>query len=135
MRRLQSLPGDMPAGLCRASQIGALLESWYAVPDRFDLYNHAYRRHESDLYRQIRLSTYGRDFGQTSWVTTEESDAIPRLLQISAGSDVLEIGFGSGLYAIHLAEKTAAASPDWKSTHMRWPRPSSWHVGATWRRR
>jgi len=76
------------------------------VPDKFDLYNHAYRRHESDLYRQIRLSTYGRDFGQTSWVTTEESEAIPRLLQISAGSDVLEIGFGSGLYAIHLAEKT-----------------------------
>jgi SAM-dependent methyltransferase len=76
------------------------------VPDKFDLYNHAYRRHESDLYRQIRLSTYGRDFGQTSWVTTEESEAIPRLLEISASSDVLEIGFGSGLYAIHLAEKT-----------------------------
>ena len=76
------------------------------MPDKFDLYNHAYRWHESDFYRQIRLSTYGRDFGQTSWVTTEESDAIPRLLQLSASSDVLEIGFGSGLYAIHLAEKT-----------------------------
>ena len=76
------------------------------MSDRFDLYNHAYRGHESDVYRQIRLATYGRDFGQTSWVTTEESDAIPRLLEISAGSEVLEIGFGSGLYAIHLAQTT-----------------------------
>lgn len=76
------------------------------MSDRFDLYNNAYRGHESDVYRQIRLATYGRDFGQTSWVTTEESDAIPRLLHISASSEVLEIGFGSGLYAIHLAETT-----------------------------
>lgn len=76
------------------------------MSDKFDLYDHAYRRHESDIYRQIRMATYGRDFGQTSWVTTEESDAIPRLLQLSASSDVLEVGFGSGLYAIHLAETT-----------------------------
>ncbi len=76
------------------------------MSDTFDLYNNAYRGHESDVYRQVRLATYGRDFGQTSWVTTEESDAIPRLLQISASSEVLEIGFGSGLYAIHLAEST-----------------------------
>lgn len=76
------------------------------MSDKFDLYNHAYRGHELEVYRQIRLATYGRDFGQTSWVTTEESDAIPRFLQISASSEVLEIGFGSGLYAIHLAKTT-----------------------------
>ena len=76
------------------------------MSDKFDLYNHAYRGHESEVNRQIRLATYGRDFGQSSWVTTEESDAIPRFLQISASSEVLEIGFGSGLYAIHLAKTT-----------------------------
>jgi SAM-dependent methyltransferase len=76
------------------------------MPEKFDLYNNAYSGHESDVYRQVRLATYGRDFGQTSWVTTEESDAIPRHLQLSANSDVLEIGFGSGFYAIHLAETT-----------------------------
>jgi SAM-dependent methyltransferase len=74
------------------------------VSEHFDLYNHAYRGHDSDIYRQIRLATYGRDFGQTSWVSTEESEAIPRLLDISAASEVLEIGFGSGRYALHLAE-------------------------------
>lgn len=69
-----------------------------------DLYDHAYGAHGSDVYRRIRLATYGRDLGQTSWVSTEESDAIPRLLNISAGSRVLEIGFGSGCYALHLAK-------------------------------
>jgi SAM-dependent methyltransferase len=76
------------------------------MSEDFDLYNHAYRGHEADVYRRIRLATYGRDFGQTSWVTTQESDDIPRFLQISASSEVLEIGFGSGLYAIHLAQTT-----------------------------
>jgi SAM-dependent methyltransferase len=79
------------------------------VSGQFDLYNHAYRGHDSDIYRQIRLATYGRDFGQTSWVTTEESDAIPRFLNISAASHVLEIGFGSGQYALHLAKVFACS--------------------------
>ena len=35
----------------------------------------------SDTYRQVRIETYGEDFGQTSWVTTEESNEIPRLLE------------------------------------------------------
>jgi SAM-dependent methyltransferase len=73
------------------------------VADKFDLYNHAYRDHDSEVYREIRLATYGRDFGQTSWVSTEEADAIPGLLNISAGSRVLEIGFGSGHYALYVA--------------------------------
>jgi SAM-dependent methyltransferase len=73
------------------------------VAERFDLYNHAYGGHGSDVYREIRLATYGRDLGQTSWVDTEEADAIPGLLNISAGSQVLEIGFGSGLYALYMA--------------------------------
>jgi SAM-dependent methyltransferase len=74
------------------------------VSGTFDLYNHAYGAHGSDVYRQIRLATWGSDFGQTSWVSTEESDAIPRILNLLPGSQVLEIGFGSGLYAIHLAK-------------------------------
>jgi SAM-dependent methyltransferase len=76
------------------------------MSDRVDLYNNAYRAHDSEIYRQIRLATYGSDFGQTSWVSTEESDAIPHFLHLSADSEVLEIGFGAGLYAIHLAKTT-----------------------------
>jgi SAM-dependent methyltransferase len=71
----------------------------------FDLYNNAYRNYASDPYRQVRIETYGQDFGQTSWVTTEESLEIPELLDLGPDSSVLEIGCGSGGYSLHLAEK------------------------------
>jgi SAM-dependent methyltransferase len=71
----------------------------------FDLYNNAYGNYASDPYRHVRIETYGQDFGQTSWVTTEESLEIPRLLDLGPDSSVLEIGCGSGGYALHLAER------------------------------
>jgi len=71
---------------------------------RVDLYNSAYSNYESEVYRQVRIETYGQDFGQTSWVTTEESREIPQILQLEASSSVLEVGCGSGRYALHLAE-------------------------------
>ncbi len=74
------------------------------MAQRVDLYDNAYANYGSEVYRQIRIETYGRDFGQTSWATTEESDEIPRMLHLEGGSSVLEIGCGSGGYAMHLAK-------------------------------
>src|SRR5580704_14947006 len=79
----------------------------------FDLYNNAYGNYGSDPYRHIRMETYGQDFGQTSWVTTEESQEIPQLLDLGSDSSLLEIGCGSGGYALHLAEKSVARSWEW----------------------
>lgn len=75
------------------------------MPPKVDLYNNAYGNYESDAYRDVRIETYGEDFGQTSWVTTEESAEIPQLLALARDSYVLEVGCGSGGYALHLAEK------------------------------
>ncbi len=75
------------------------------MSQRVDLYNSAYGNYESEGYRLVRVETYGEDFGQTSWVTTEESKEIPQLLDLGPNSSVLEIGCGSGRYALHLAEK------------------------------
>jgi ubiquinone/menaquinone biosynthesis C-methylase UbiE len=72
---------------------------------KVDLYDSAYRNHEAATYREVRIETYGEDFGQTSWVTTEESKEIPELLGLRSDSYVLELGCGSGAYALHLAEK------------------------------
>ena len=75
------------------------------MPPKVDLYDSAYGNYELDAYRLVRIETYGEDFGQTSWVTTEESNEIPQLLDLRPESSVLEVGCGSGGYALHLAEK------------------------------
>src|SRR5580693_3137331 len=68
-----------------------------------DLYDNAYRNYDADVYRDIRVETYGEDLGQTSWVTTEESREIPAMLSLTPSSYALEIGCGSGRYALQVA--------------------------------
>ena len=75
------------------------------MAQKVDLYDNAYGNYESDGYRLVRIETYGQDLGQTSWVTTEESNKIPDLLGLRRDSSVLEIGCGAGGYALYLAEK------------------------------
>jgi ubiquinone/menaquinone biosynthesis C-methylase UbiE len=74
------------------------------MPPKVDLYNDSYGNYEQDAYRDVRLETYGEDYGQTSWVTTEESHEIPRRLELAPECSVLEIGSGSGSYALYVAE-------------------------------
>ena len=74
------------------------------LPEKVDLYDGAYSHYGSEIYREVRLETYGEDFGQTSWMTSEESREIPRLLDLTPAASVLEVGCGSGGYALHLAE-------------------------------
>ncbi|MEQ1884439.1 MAG: methyltransferase domain-containing protein [Bryobacteraceae bacterium] len=73
------------------------------MSQKTDLYNNSYGNYAAEAYRQVRVETYGEDFGQTSWVTNEESHQIPKLLELTPESNVLEIGCGSGAYAVHLA--------------------------------
>src|SRR5215470_19392723 len=71
---------------------------------KVDLYNTSYGHYALKAYGEIRLETYGEDYGQTSWVSTAESYEIPKLLKLSDKSSVLEIGCGSGGYAVYLAK-------------------------------
>ena len=75
------------------------------MSESVDLYDGAYANYQLEVYREVRIETYGEDFGQTSWVTTEESTEIPRLLELKPDSFVVEVGCGSGGYALHLAEQ------------------------------
>jgi SAM-dependent methyltransferase len=79
------------------------------MTSKVDLYDGEYGNYESDVYQQVRIETYGVDFGQTSWVTTEESAQIPSWLELTGNSSVLEIGCGSGVYALHLAQTTGCS--------------------------
>jgi SAM-dependent methyltransferase len=75
------------------------------VPKKVDLYDNTFGNYDADTYRFVWLETYGEDLAQTSWPTTEESNEIPQLLELRRNSSVLELGCGSGRYALHLAEK------------------------------
>lgn len=67
---------------------------------RVNLYDSAYANYGSEIYRRVRMETYGEDFGQTSRVTTEESREIPPPLDLKPNSSALEVGCGSGGYAL-----------------------------------
>ena len=72
---------------------------------KIDLYSSWYSNYSLETYSEVRLETYGEDYGQTSWVSTEESHEIPELLQLTSDSSVLDIGCGSGGYAVDLAKR------------------------------
>ena len=74
------------------------------MASKVDLYDGAYGNYDLPVYRQVRIETYGEDLGQTSWVTIEECDAIPQHLGLNDNSQVLEIGCGSGRYALRVAK-------------------------------
>ena len=54
------------------------------MPEKVELYDGEYGNYDSDVYRHVRMETYGVDFGQTSWVTTEESEQIPQMLELTS---------------------------------------------------
>lgn len=72
---------------------------------KVDLYDGAYGNYQEEVYRQIRVETYGEDLGQTSWVSKEESEEIVKRLGLGRESQVLEIGCGSGRYALNVASR------------------------------
>lgn len=73
------------------------------MPGPVDLYDNAYAHYGDEIYTQVRLETYGEDLGQTGWATTEESQEIPHVLGLGSNFHTLEIGCGSGRYALQVA--------------------------------
>jgi SAM-dependent methyltransferase len=68
-----------------------------------NLYDHAYGDYASDAEAAVRRETYGEDLGQTSWLTAPEWLGFADQLQITASSDVLDVGCGSGGPGVYLA--------------------------------
>jgi SAM-dependent methyltransferase len=76
------------------------------MPDgSVELYGHVYADFASAAETAVRRETYGEDIGQSSWLTAEEWLEFADLLGVGAGSDVLEVGSGSGGPAVYLAGK------------------------------
>jgi ubiquinone/menaquinone biosynthesis C-methylase UbiE len=73
-----------------------------------DLYSSSYAAYSARVYREVRQETYGRDLGQTGWMTAEEFHGFFQLLNLSQSSCVLEIGCGAGGCAVYLAQTVGA---------------------------
>ena len=68
-----------------------------------NLYDNVYADFAGSAEAAVRRETYGEDLGQSSWLTAEEWLGFADRLGVGAGSEVLEVGSGSGGPAVHLA--------------------------------
>jgi SAM-dependent methyltransferase len=72
---------------------------------RVDLFDSTYANFTDRVLETIRRETFGRDIGQNSWLTVEEYDRFISWLDLTQGSQVLEVASGSGGPALYLANK------------------------------
>jgi cyclopropane fatty-acyl-phospholipid synthase-like methyltransferase len=70
-----------------------------------NLYDNVYGDFASDVELAVRRETYGEDLGQSSWLTAREWLEFADQLGIADGTEVLEVGSGSGGPAVYLASK------------------------------
>lgn len=75
------------------------------MPDAVNLYDNVYGDFASGAEAAVRRETYGEDLGQSSWLTAQEWLGFADRLGIGPGSEVLEVGSGSGGPAVYLAER------------------------------
>lgn len=68
-----------------------------------DLYGSSYGHFAEDVYREVRLATYGVDLGQTSWITASRWEELIGELGLAPSSRVLDVACGSGGPALYLA--------------------------------
>jgi SAM-dependent methyltransferase len=70
-----------------------------------DLYGTAYGNFATEALGEVRRDTYGEDFGQSSWVTSEEYRRFFQLLDLRPADNLLDVGCGSGGPALFLARE------------------------------
>src|SRR5262245_10053871 len=75
------------------------------MPMSVDLYGTAYGNFAAECLEPVRRDTYGEDFGQSSWVTSDEYRRFFQVLELAAADHVLDIGCGSGGPALFLARE------------------------------
>ena len=68
-----------------------------------NLYDNIYGDFASAAEAAVRREAYGEDMGQSSWLTSDEWLHFADQLRIDAGSNVLEVGSGSGGPAVYLS--------------------------------
>ncbi len=73
---------------------------------RIDLFDSTYGHFTEQVLGAVRRETFGRDIGQTSWLTAEELDRFVAWLGLGAKDHLLEVASGSGGPSRYVAERT-----------------------------
>jgi cyclopropane fatty-acyl-phospholipid synthase-like methyltransferase len=68
-----------------------------------ELYDNVYGHFSTPVEAAVRAEAFGVDIGQSSWLTADEWLHFADLLGIVSGTEVLEVGSGSGGPAVFLA--------------------------------
>jgi len=68
-----------------------------------DLYNNVYAAFDSPTETAVRRAAFGKDIGQSSWLTAEDWLRFADSARVDSDSRVLEVGSGSGGPAVYLA--------------------------------
>ena len=65
-----------------------------------------YRLGKAEIMRELERLVFGCDYGGTSWTTRSEAQDVARLLALTPGLRLLEVGAGSGWPGLYLAQTT-----------------------------
>ena len=76
------------------------------MTSKVKLYSGTYKNYSDEIYKAIRLETFGEDIGQNSWLTADEFREMFSLLGLTGASNVLEIASGSGGPAAFMVKET-----------------------------
>ena len=71
-------------------------------------YSRTYGGFQLEARERVRRETYGEDLGQNSWLTADEWREIAAWLGVVEGSEVLDVGCGSGGPLLYLARTFGA---------------------------
>ena len=74
--------------------------------NQVDHYGSQYGNFENSIVSAVRREAFGKDIGQTGWLTAEEQDLFINWLNLQQGQRLLDIACGSGRPAIRIAQKT-----------------------------
>ena len=72
-------------------------------------FSQRYGEERGDVVRSIELAVIGGDWGANGYTTIAQADQLAAILQLSAGSMVLDIGAGRGWPGLYLAARTGCS--------------------------
>ncbi len=76
--------------------------------DLTEAHNEHYRLVETTPMQRVERRVIGSDHGATSYTTRDQADMIARLIGLSPGDTLLDVGSGAGWPGIYLAASTGA---------------------------